>query len=244
MEIWTEVWSRTLGEDELTRGKYTGLIGGWIAYGVLMMAGTTILAGRWPVLGVLGLVLAILGIMGGLNAKDWMESAIGYTELTGGMGMVVGLVNYILTYGPEGDGPSLPPDLFARALLATAFFTVIISIFGILFPFSIKGIEGILLPGLGIIICVLIGSIAGLFLKPAPAGALAVVFDLFSVARAMEISAWLGCAVFLAYIMSDWNRALKLARTPDNALDVAWSIYMDIVGLLAMVVTLTIRRNR
>jgi FtsH-binding integral membrane protein len=42
---------------------------------------------------------------------------------------------------------------------------------------------------------------------------------------------WISAAIFSLYIGYDWNRATEIPKTLDNAVDVAVSIYLDVVNL-------------
>ena len=54
---------------------------------------------------------------------------------------------------------------------------------------------------------------------------------------------WIFVAIFSLYIGFDWARANTCARTVDNAVDLAASLYLDIINLLLRILSIMGKRN-
>ena len=52
-----------------------------------------------------------------------------------------------------------------------------------------------------------------------------------NVGGAMTVFDWIGVALFSAYVVYDLNRAMRVERTHDNAIDCAVAIYLDFLNL-------------
>jgi FtsH-binding integral membrane protein len=50
----------------------------------------------------------------------------------------------------------------------------------------------------------------------------------------MGVVEYAGALLFTPYIVYDWNRALRLPRTMDNAVDASMAIFLDIINLVPL----------
>jgi FtsH-binding integral membrane protein len=53
---------------------------------------------------------------------------------------------------------------------------------------------------------------------------------------------WIVAAIFCGYIGVDWGRANRIKRTPNNVVDSAASLYLDIINLFMRVLEIISRR--
>lgn len=105
------------------------------------------------------------------------------------------------------------------AVLSTAGVTFVMSVVGTMHRGSLEHLGGYLFGGLIAILFALIAQ-SVLSAMGIPMGGL--LWKVISVGAVV---------VFSIYIMYDWNRALRLPHTLDNAVDVTVAIYLDIINL-------------
>lgn len=135
----------------------------------------------------------------------------------------VSLIGYILVAGPFGAllGPVTAQYQHAsvlRVLAMTGGITLVLGTIGVIYPKSLTHWGGWLFTGLvALIIGMLFVPIIGLTGLPIR-GALTAI-DVIAV------------VLFSGLIVYDMNRALRLERTHDNAVDAAASLYLDVLNL-------------
>jgi FtsH-binding integral membrane protein len=159
-------------------------------------------------------VVAITGSVMGDKSDNPLISLLGYTLVAVPFGLMLGPVFALY---PKAD--------VTKALFITTLLVVALGVIGALIPKDLRGWGTWLFGGL----LVLIG---GLILVPF-VGALGV-----DVGGALTLVDWLGVALFSGMVIFDWNRAMRMARTPDNAIDIARAVYLDWVNLLLYVLRL------
>ncbi len=211
----SSVWDRADkgGQNTMSLGVYVAAVCGFTVYGLVVSG---ILAwftmswhpeSIWPVL-IIGLGIPIIGIFITLKSNNWFVSLLGYTMVVVGLGIITGP-----TVAMHQTG------VVITALMATMGVTLVTSIIGIMVPKSLES-WGIYLFG----------------------ALLALVFVRFGQAVMAAIgvseSIWYmpyieyGAAIlFSLYIIYDWNRAVRLPHTMDNAVDCALAIYLDVINL-------------
>lgn len=211
--IGDSVWERRdRGNDTLSKRMYVAAVSGFTVYGLII---TSIIAfftlawqpSIWAILGV-GLVIPIIGIYIAIKSNEWPISLIGYTLLVLGLGAIT--------------GPSVAfyeTGVVVTAVMATAGVTIVMSVAGIIYPKSLEGWSGYLFGGLLALIFV---RLAQLMLM-----SLGIAESLWYIPL-IEYGA---AILFSLYIIYDWNRALRLSKTMDNAVDCAMAIYLDIINL-------------
>lgn len=119
--------------------------------------------------------------------------------------------------------PAFAHEHIMAAVRITTLLTVGMMVMGTLAPQFIQKIEGALFWAL--IISIVVQLVQMLIL-----GIHLGVMD------------WIVAAIFCGYIGVDWGRANRIERTPDNAVDSAASLYLDIINLFMRVLEIISRR--
>ncbi|MBR1561128.1 MAG: US12 family protein [Clostridia bacterium] len=118
----------------------------------------------------------------------------------------------------------VPMNVVKSAVLVTAIVTLSFMILGTLFPDFFLGMGRVLIVGLSVAI------VAELIT--------ALIFR-----RVSPVYEWGFVALFSLYIGYDWARANTCARTVDNAVDLAATLYLDIINLFLRVLEIMSRRK-
>lgn len=136
---------------------------------------------------------------------------------------VASLIGYALIAGPFGallgsTAAAYTTASLVKVIAITGGVTVITGTIGAVIPESLEHWGGWLFSGL---LVLLLGSlfvpIAGFLGLP--------------VRGALTALDWVGVVLFSAYIVYDLNRAMRVERTLDNAIDCAIHVYLDVVNL-------------
>ena len=210
-------------EKEISPSLYNLILGGTVAYGLLMNAlivyacGAAILnfamnGGYWVIL-IGYLVLGIVGIIMARKSKSALVSFIGYNLLVLPMGALLAV--YI---------PAFQPAIVIKAVMLTAFITLFMMGISSAFPlfFARLGMT------LFVTLCVtLLVEVLSLLIF----GYDGVLFDYIFV------------LLFSLYIGFDYCRAQAYAKTRDNAVDSAIDIYLDIINLFIRILAILGRKN-
>ena len=209
MSLSESVWDRH-GSDEMGVRLYVTAVSFFTILGLVISSVLGVMTMDWKpniiVLILVGLVIPILGIFIALRSDDWPISLIGYLMLVVPFGAIMGPTVAMYKI-----------DVVITAFLATAGVTLFTSLIGIIYPKSLEHWGGYLFTGLLALLGV---RIVQIFL---PVG--------------VEEPGWYiwveyaGALLFSLYIIFDWNRAMQIPRTLDNAVDSALAIYLDIVNL-------------
>lgn len=155
-----------------------------------------------------------LGIYLFNSSKNPKVSFIGYNFVVVPFGLIVNIV--VSRYQPA---------LVIEAIQITAIVTVIMMIFGTIFPKFFQAIYGpISIALLAMIVIELI--------------------QIFVFHHVPEWTDWVVVMIFCGYIGYDWGRALRIPKTVDNAIDSAAAIYMDIINLFLRILRILGRRRR
>lgn len=212
--VWDREYERGDGilDFTLSRRLYLTAVTLFTAFGIVL---ATVIAVNtrdwtpsiWVWLGV-GLGVPILGIFIAHGSDHWPTSFLGYVLVAGGLGAITGPVVAFYDTG-----------VVVTAFMATAGATIVMSVIGIIYPKSLEGWAPYLFGGL----------IALVFVRIAQAimAGMGVSESLWY----MPIIEYLGAILFMGYIIYDWNRALRLPYTLDNAVDAAVAIFLDVINL-------------
>ena len=165
--------------------------------------------GTWAFI-VFGIVLPFAGIFIALGSDKPLISFLGYNMITVGFGLILGPTIYMYS-----------AEIVLLAGATTFLLTVAMSVMGIIYPKSLEHWGGWLF---GILLAVVIAQFSGLFLASLGYGAVATAMD-------HPIMHVLISILFCAYIIFDWNRALRIPYTVDNSIDTAVALYLDIINL-------------
>lgn len=211
------LWERS-GRNTMSKNLYFLCIGAFTALGIFvsfltssfflhaeMGWGTAILV---LILGIAGVILAKTSDRPILSLAGYMLVAIPYGALLGP------LVNDVA--GVEAAkyfGYPITADI-TIAFFVTTIYVLIFGLIGALIPDSLESWQG---PIIGLLIV----GIVGYFVIP-----IAGFFGV-SVSQALGVWDWLIILLFAAIIMYDFNRAVRIPYTLDNAIDVALEVYLD-----------------
>ncbi|RJX78951.1 Bax inhibitor-1 family protein [Pseudomonas sp. LS-2] len=119
--------------------------------------------------------------------------------------------------------PEFAHEHIMAAVRVTTLLTVGMMVMGTLFPQFFQKIEGAL--SWALIISIVVQLVQML------------IFGIH-----LGVVDWIVAAIFCGYIGVDWGRANRIERTPDNAVDSAASLYLDIINLFMRVLEIISRR--
>lgn len=219
------------GEAEISDRSFQLIFGGMIAWGLILNA-VMVYFLRVPMMrmmlsmenpnvlligGLIGyLVLVIAGSVM-LRAHKAVTSFIGFNLIAAPVGIVLTL--FLMRFDSM---------LILRALVLTATIVVGMMLAATLFPQFFLGMGRIL--GITLIITLLASALGTLFFGRA----LGFSFGLYDYGIA---------ALFSLYIGFDWARFSVVARTRNNAMELAAAMYLDIVNLFIRVVSILAKKK-
>lgn len=208
----SSVWNRDSGYDEMDERTFIGAVSGFTASGLVLAAVVADACLKWqPGMAeflLVGLGIPIVGICLSIFSNNWFVSLIGYALVVTGLGAI--------------SGPSvamLESSVVMNALLATAGTTVVMSVIGIVYPKSLAHWGGWLFGLLTVLLFVRIGQ------------AIMAGYGYASTVGGYPLVDYLAAILFCAYIIFDWNRAMRVPKTLDNAVDCAVALFLDIINL-------------
>ena len=193
----------------MSRNVFYLAMGAILSWGfVLTMLVAKSTADWHPGLGMLllvGLGVPIIGICLSAFSSNALVSFAGFNMVVGGLSAILGpvLAMYALKQ----------PGLIERAATFTGLVTAVMGISGMLFPNFYRHIGGVLF---GALMALVVVSFARMFI-PAIQG--------------VGIIDYMSAVIFSLYIGYDMWRASEIPATLDNAVDVAVSLYLDIINL-------------
>ncbi|MEK7574875.1 MAG: Bax inhibitor-1 family protein [Patescibacteria group bacterium] len=217
--IHTGVFERT-GGDEMSSNAFFALLGMILIWGIGFTALSAHLVieagykpGLWEAL-FFGLVLPIIGICIAMASGNAFISFIGYNLIVIPYGVVLG--PYVQLYSP---------DAVRNALLITMGVTAFMSVLGLLLPDVFRHLGGALFVAL----CgLLVIRIIQIFVPSMQSWG------------AIDYAA---AGLFALYIGYDMHRASEIAKTTDNAVDVAVDLYLDILNLFINILKIAGKKN-
>ena len=210
------------GETEISERAFNLIIGGVLLWGFLLNY----------------LMVTLFGVQINRMVSDMGVAPflIGYFVLVivgsvmigkGGAGL--SFLGYNLIALPIGvvvcgcvDG--IPAGVVQSAVLVTAIVTLSFMILATLFPDFFLGLGRVLFVGLAV-------SLA------------AELVTVLIFRRYASIYEWIFVAIFSLYIGYDWARANTCARAVDNAIDLAASLYLDIINLFLRILEIMSKRK-
>ncbi len=154
-----------------------------------------------------------LGVFIFNKSKNPFISFIGYNFVCVPFGFVINLV--VSRYNPE---------LVLEAVRITGIVTLIMMIWGSLYPDFFRKISDALTISLGVVIAV-------------------ELFEIFVMGIHHGVIDWIVVIIFCGYIGYDWARANGIPKTYDNAVDSAAAIYMDIINLFLRILRILGRKR-
>lgn len=218
----TGVWDRS-GADAMGRRAFLGLVSGLTLYGLALNA-----ALAWWAMSIgfrpgFGLMIALMllpvgGILVARFTKSLAGSLLGYHLVLVPFGLLLGPI--IDTYTRAGAGA-----IVTQALILTGCTTGIMTLLGLSYPNLFARLGGVLFGGL---IALVVLRLIGMFVP--------------SLGNAGWID-WLAAGIFTLYIGYDWYRAMSLPANARNGVDVAISLYLDIINLFLTILRLLSRRD-
>ncbi len=212
------VWGRDGGTHAMSQRFFNVMLCFWTAVGIASSAVAASVSLTWT-LGwglLLGtFAIAVIGILIALRSDEPIISLLGYAMVTIPFGLMLGpLVGATAT------------AVVIKAFFITTAMVVVLGVMGALIPKSLESWAPYLFGGL----CLLI---LGLLFVP-----LAAAFGL-PVEGALTWMDWAGIVLFGFYVIFDLNRAQRVQRTHDNAIDCALAVYLDFVNIFIRVLALS-----
>ncbi|MBK8794670.1 MAG: Bax inhibitor-1/YccA family protein [Holophaga sp.] len=218
----TGVWDRA-GADVMGRRAFLGVISGLTLWGLGVNAGLAYWALQtgfqpsfWVGIGMMALPFA--GVLVSNFTKSLAGGLLGYHLILVPFGLMLGPI--LSAYTKAGAGA-----IVSQALILTGCTTGIMTLLGLTYPNLFSRLGGVLFGGL---IALLLLRLVGMFVP--------------SIGHAGWID-WLAAGIFTLYIGYDWYRAMTLPATARNAVDVAISLYLDIINLFLTILRLLGRRD-
>lgn len=211
------VWERTGGEHALSKNLFAFLVCFWTTAGI---AGWFVTAyncqglppSLWLLLGAF--VVSVVGIIVALASSNPLVSLLGYSLVILPMGVITGPVFAQFEHAS-----------IMRILFLTGGVTAVLGLVGAVIPDSLEGWGSWLLGALTLLILGQVGVI------------IAAAMGL-EIGRAMTILDWVGVVLFSGYIIYDFNRAMHVERTHDNAIDCALAVFLDFINLFLRLLSL------
>lgn len=148
-------------------------------------------------------IVAIIGVVIAMKSDNPLISMIGFAMVAIPFGLML--------------GPVLAEYTTASIVKVLVLTTAIVAIFGVVGAVIPDNLEGLGSWVLGALLILLLGY---LFVPLA---------HFFGVETATALTAldWIGVVLFCGIVVYDWNRAMHLPRTLDNAVDSAVAVYLD-----------------
>lgn len=202
------VWESS-GRDTMSRRAFYFALGCILTWGFFATSVASQQTATWQpnifVFLIVGLVVPIIGIVISAKSDNAVISFIGFNMVVVPFGAILGpvLAHYEL----------VQPGVVTQAALVTAAVTALMAVSGLLFPQFYERIGGVLFMTL---VCLLIVRIVQMFVPAL---------------QDLGIVDYLAAGLFALYIGYDMYRASEIPATLDNAVDVAVSLYLDIINL-------------
>lgn len=212
----TEVFEKTGDFHSVSQQTFYGMVSGFTIYGLAGSAVAAHLANQygfvpgWMSIIILGLVAPISGIIIASASSNWFVSFIGYNLV---------LVPFGLILGPVLN--KYDADVVRNACALTATITFVMGLAGTLLPNIFSKIGSALFFSLCSLLLV---RIAGIFIPQL---------------NELGIIDYIAAGIFSLYIGYDMYRASVVERNLDNAVDIALSLYLDIVNLFLEILKIT-----
>lgn len=202
------VWERS-GSNEMSRNVFYLVLGAILSWGFVLTMLVAKSTATWQpnivMLLLVGLGIPIAGIFMSAMSSNPLVSFAGFNMVVGGLSAILGPV--LAMYEIK------EPGLVERAAIMTGLVTAVMGTTGLMFPNFYRSIGGALF---GALIALVVVSFARLFIP--------AIQD-------VGIIDYISAGIFSLYIGYDMWRASDIPATLDNAVDVAVSLYLDIINL-------------
>lgn len=210
------VWERR-GVGTMSKNLFAFMVAAWTGMGIAASAVAANYTQDWNLtiwflLGVLA--VSIVGVVIALWSENPVLSLVGYALVAVPFGLMLGPVVALYTEASV-----------VKVLLVTTGIVTLLGIVGAVIPDSLEGWGSWLFGGLVLLI---LGTFA------VPIGG---AFGL-PISGALTLLDWAGVLLFSAYVIYDWNRAMRVPYTMDNAIDCALAVYLDFVNLFIRLLSL------
>lgn len=217
------VWDRQSGGHAMSKNLFAFLVSFWTAAGIASSAVAAGMTAAWQpgLLEILlvGLAIPIVGIIIAMKSDNPVFSLLGYAMVTIPFGAVAGPVVALYTAASV-----------AKVFMITTAIVVVLGVAGAIYPKSLEGWGVWLFGGLLILIFGQFGVM------------IAAAFGV-NVGGAMTWLDWAGVVLFSGYVIYDLNRAMRVERTHDNAIDCAVAVYLDFANLFLRLLSLLGQRK-
>lgn len=213
----SSVWDREGDTHTLSQRTFVVMLTLWTVLGLGASAVAAWYSQSWHIGwpgAIAVLVVAIAGVFIALGSDQPPISLLGYAMVAIPFGLLLGPVVALYT-----------AVSVAKVLGLTTGLVVILGTIGAIWPTSLEH-WGIWL--LGALVLLILGTV-GLSIAAACG---------VPVGPAMTWLDWLGVALFSGYVVFDLNRAMRVERTHDNAIDCALAVYLDFVNLFIRLLSL------
>lgn len=219
----SSVWERRSGSHAMSKNLFAFMLSFWTAAGIASSAVAAHLCANWhpgllEIL-LLGLGVPIVGIIISIKSDNPVISLLGYAMVTIPFGMIVGPVVALYTAASV-----------AKVFMITTGMVVVLGVAGAIYPKSLESWGIWLFGGLLILIFGQFGVM------------IAAAFGV-NVGGAMTLFDWIGVVLFSGYVIYDLNRAMRVERTHDNAIDCAVAVYLDFANLFIRLLSLMGQRR-
>lgn len=205
------VWERKGDSDALGKNFFAFLVCFWTSLGLVgtgLSAWCTtdwVPSSPWLLLGIM--VIPFVGVFVAMASDNPVVSMLGYALIVIPFGIVLGPV--VAQYTTAS---------VVKVLSITLTLTVTLGMLGAVIPQSLEHWGGWLFSALWVLLlCALFEPLAQMAGLP--------------IEGALTWIDWAAVLVFCAYIVFDFNRAMRVERTVDNSIDCAVAIYLDILNL-------------
>lgn len=217
------VWDRQSGGHAMSKNFFAFLVSFWTAAGIASSAVAAHMTAAWrpgliEIL-LVGLAIPIVGIIIAMKSDNPAFSLLGYAMVTIPFGAVAGPMIAMYTAASV-----------AKVFMITTGIVVTLGIIGAVYPKSLEGWGIWLFGGLLILIFGQFGVM------------IAAAFGV-NVGGAMTWLDWAGVVLFSGYVIYDLNRAMRVERTHDNAIDCAVAVYLDFANLFLRLLSLMGQRK-
>lgn len=170
-------------------------------------------------LNLLVLVVCIVGVFIAMLSDRPIVSFLGYMMVTIPFGLLLGPIVALYTTAS-----------LAKVLLVTTGMVAILGVVGAVIPDSLEGVAPFLI---GCLLLLLLGYFV------VPIGA----FFGLPIEGALTVLDWIGLLVFGVYVVFDFNRAQRVPRTMDNAIDCSLAIYLDFLNIFIRLLSIMGERD-
>jgi FtsH-binding integral membrane protein len=214
----SSVWDRA-GSDGHTMSKnlFAALISFWTAAGIAASGVAAYFTLGWhpSIWAFLGLALIpFVGVLVSVKSDNPLVSLFGYALICVPFGLITGPIVALYTAASV-----------VKILAVTTMIVVTLGIGGAIYPKSLESWGAFLFGGLLILIFGQFG-----FMLLAAFGV--------NIGGALTLFDWIGVFLFSAYVIYDMNRAMRLPRTHDNAIDAAVAVYLDFLNIFLRLLSL------